>query len=262
MAPARPLSRRSVAVALVLLAAACSSGSRGAATASTSAARTATTTPLPTATSSPLTTTTLARCSAPPVPAGAPASAPTTADVDGDGRPDTVTTYAVGDQPDPRSHIRLQRSGAPGGEVDAEVRDDLGLGGGQLVRVLGASSIGGPGATIFVQLGRGASTSFVGLFGLDGCTLGPVAPAGGQSALAIGGSVTHLSGVRCTGAGLEVATFASDDGQTYTGTVQAYRRAGLTLVADGPPTPRTLSADDPDFDALTSLRCDGVQPPA
>src|SRR3954447_17702436 len=205
------LSRRSVAFAACLLAltplAACSKDSPKPATtsvssSSTSSSSSASLAPLPT------TTTTPAGCDGVPPPSSAINVTHAEADFNGDGSADSLTVYGTGsaDQPSPY-HLQIQLAGSLGA-VDTAIADAA-TDNSQVVKALGGADItasaglppDGSGAEAFVEVGSGASDSLVGVFQLLGCALTRLTgPQGaGPSLFPIGGSVTHLDGIRCDG---------------------------------------------------------------
>lgn len=255
-------------VAALLVASGCSSSSGGSARSGASTASSApggadassssTTTPPTTTTTTTTTATTAPACADAPAPAAEVRATTASADLDGDGRADTVTVAGAGsdDQPGPWQIVATLASGhrraAP--IVDADAVDLR-----QAVRVLGVAPVGGT-PTAFVVVGSGASTSVVGLFQLVGCDLARVTIGGTRPAtLAVGGTVTHLDGIRCeAGGGLTVLTATSVDGVTYSATQAAATITDGVLQLDRQP-PQDLPADQ--LDAYGQLVCPGVQPP-
>jgi hypothetical protein len=195
-------------------------------------------------------------------------------DFDGDGANDSVTVYGTGSvaQPSPY-HVQVELAGSHG--VVDTVINDAATDNNQVVRALGAADItasagvppDGSGAELFVQVGSGASVSLVGVFQLIGCALNRLTgPQAGQLSLfAIGGSVTHLDGLRCDGTAggqrLVQLSATSDDGLTYETVetrLQVQSGAFSPLFA---PIADTVDGTDPQLQSFSSLACPGVQSP-
>jgi hypothetical protein len=96
-------------------------------------------------------------------------------------------------------------------------------------RAYGAREFGGaPEQVGFAAVFAGASTEFVGFFHLDGCELRLAGlDGGGEAVFGVGGSVTHLDGIRCTADGLEIRSATSADGTSW-----EYTSATLHWVPD------------------------------
>jgi hypothetical protein len=84
-------------------------------------------------------------------------------------------------------------------------------------RAYGAREFGGvPEQVGFAAVFSGASTEFVGFFHLDGCELRKAGlDGGGEAVFGVGGSVTHLDGIRCFEGGLETRSATSADGVSW-----------------------------------------------
>ncbi len=191
----------------------------------------------------------LARCAVlGALPAGAARVRTLSADLDGDGAADTVTSYAVGTRPGAGDwHLRV--SFAAGGGSDTAVAEDPAPG---EVRVLGAVVLGAgsePGGetarpVLFVLTGSGASARTVGLYRVDGCDLLPMVDrAGRQASFLVGASVGHQEGLRCENAGdgstlVEVQS-APNPASGYDVTRRTYTRDGNQLVVLGNGVTRT-----------------------
>lgn len=194
-------------------------------------------------------------------------------DFDGDGSTDTLTVYGTGTATQPAPyHVHIDL-GAGHGTADALIvdaaTDDT-----QIVKALGGADItasagappDGSGAEAFVTTGSGASVALVGVFQLVDCSLARLTGPQGSapSNFAIGGSVTHLDGLRCDGSSggqhLVQLSATSDDGITY-----ATKETRLTVVGGHltPDTPiiDTISAHDQRLQPFSTLDCPGVQPP-
>ena len=194
-------------------------------------------------------------------------------DLDGDGSTDTLTVYGTGSasQPSPY-HVHVDLGGGHGTTdaviVDAATDDN------QVVKALGGADItasaglppDGSGVEAFVTIGSGASDTLVAVFQFSNCSIVRITGPQGNapSNFPIGGSVTHLDGLRCDGTAggqrLVQLSATSDDGITYN-----TKETRLT-VADGhftpdPPITDTVGAQDPRLQAFSSLDCPGVQAP-
>lgn len=195
-------------------------------------------------------------------------------DFDGDGASDTATVYGTGTatQPSPyHLHIELanERGRVDAAIVDAATDDS------STVKVLGGAELSataglppdGSGAEVFVQVGSGASAALVGVYQLRDCTLTRlVGPLNQQPSLfAIGGSVTHLDGLRCDGASggqrLVVLSATSDDGITYKATETRLQVEADHFNSLEPATSSTVDASDPRLRSFSNLDCPGVQSP-
>ncbi|MEX2418838.1 MAG: hypothetical protein WD652_00520 [Acidimicrobiia bacterium] len=84
-------------------------------------------------------------------------------------------------------------------------------------RAYGTRDFGGVAEHVgFAAVSAGASTEFVGFFHLDGCELRLAGfDGGGDAVFGVGGSVTHLDGIRCTADGLEIRSATSADGVSW-----------------------------------------------
>lgn len=212
-------------------------------------------------------------CSAPAVPGSAVNVTTAEGDFDGDGSNDTMTVYGTGSaaQPSPY-HVHMDLGGAHG-SLDAAIVDAA-TDGAQVVKALGGAEISqssglppdGSGVEAFAAIGSGASDTLVAVFQLTNCTLtrltGPQGNA--PSNFPIGGSVTHLDGLRCDGSAggqrLVVMSATSDDGFTYTTKETRLQVANGHFTPD-PPVTDTIDAQNPRLQAFSSLDCEGVQAP-
>lgn len=212
-------------------------------------------------------------CSAAAVPGSAVNVTTAEADFDGDGSNDTLTVYGTGSasQPSPyHVHVDL---GADHGSLDAAIVDAA-TDGAQVVKALGGAEVtasaglppDGSGVEAFVAIGSGASDTLVGVFEVTDCTVtrltGPQGNA--PSSFPIGGSVTHLDGLRCDGSAggqrLVALSATSDDGFTYQTKETRLSVVNGHLNPD-PPITDTIDAQDPRLQAFSSLDCQGVQAP-
>lgn len=191
----------------------------------------------------------LARCAVlAALPSGAARVRTLTADLDGDGAADTVTSYALGTRPAAGDwHLRV--SFAAGGGSDTTVAEDPAPG---EVRVLGAVVLGAssePGGepvrpVFFALTGSGASARTVGLYRVDGCDLLPLVDRSGhQASFLVGASVGHQEGLRCENAGygstlVEVQS-ATNAASGYDVTRRTFTRDGNQLVVLGNGMTRT-----------------------
>lgn len=202
---------------VLLLSGACSSDDDDAPTPTPSptlsASPTASATPVPTASPS-------------PTPSATPSATPTAPapardkDVDGDGRADAIRTT------DGLLSVTLTSTGKT---VTAPVSADAP----GAAEVLGTADVDRDGrAEVFVKTAQGASTSFATPYRFDGTALHVVHRDGEPVQLGIGGSVTHGDGFRCTSTGLlEVSAAETEDGTSYTVTIDTYRLRGDELVS-------------------------------
>ena len=239
-----------VAVLVLTVLAACSSGGGHAQPASSSSSSASA---LPPSTIAPTTAppATEPSCAAPAPPSTAVDTSTATGDVDGDGHADDLVVYADGTETNP-GPWHLVASTGKGPRLATEISGVAA--GEQRVRVLGAATIAGPSQVIFVQVGTGASDTIVGLFTVAGCSIVHVS----SSLLAVGGSVTHLDGLRCGDGALSVLQADSDDGSTYRTSAQRFVIDAGSLTADGAPDTATMAASDPRLSAFASIDCPGV----
>jgi hypothetical protein len=272
------LSRRCAVLACVALVAssvaACSKDSKRPGAASASAASSASASVGPSSTTTTTTPASSGPCDASPAPKSAINVTHADGDFNGDKTTDTLTVYGTGNasQPSPY-HVQIEL-GASGGTVDAVIADAA-TDDNQVVKALGGADItasaglppDGSGAEAFVQVGSGASASLVGVFQLIGCSLTRlVGPQGTEPSLfAIGGSVTHLDGLRCDGTAggqrLVHLSAASNDGIAYdTKETRLQVQAGK-FTPLGPPITATVDGGDPALQAFSALDCPGVQAP-
>jgi hypothetical protein len=270
------LSRRSVVLvcgALVLLPlAACSKDSKKPAAAPASSSSASAPLPLLSTTSSTLAS--AAPCDAPPVPASAINVSHADGDFNGDDTADTLTVYGTGTttQPSPY-HVQIELGGSKGA-VDTAI-GDAATDNNQVVKALGGADVtasaglppDGSGDEPFVQVGSGASANLVGVFQLIGCSITRLlGPQGAQPSLfAIGGSVTHLDGLRCDGSAggqrLVQLSATSSDGISYETTETRLQLQNGTFSPLGTPITGTVDGGDASLQAFSSLDCGGVQAP-
>lgn len=262
-------------MSLALLAAGCGGDEAGSTTTSV-AAPTTTTAPSATTTTAPAAATTTAGeaagCDAGPRPDAALAVTEAPGDFDADGATDTLVGYGEGTADDPAPwHLRVELS--TGGAVDVIVPDAVGPGAG---KALGGAEISasaglppdGSGVEAFASIGSGASVGLVAVFQLEDCALTRLnGPDGGPSAFAVGGTVTHGSGLRCDGiaGGQRLVDLAAEstDGVSFTTTETLLQVNGTALVQANPPVVGTLTspADEDAIQGFYSLQCAGVASP-
>jgi hypothetical protein len=211
-------------------------------------------------------------CDAPPPPADAADVTQAQADFDGDGQLDTLITYATNNTEPVDRHAQIQA--ANGHHVDAVITDALSNDPSQRPHALGGSDIttsaglppDGSGAEAFIAVGSGASVQLVAVFQLVDCTLTRLTdPDTAEPAtFAIGGSVTHLDGLRCDGAagGVRLVQLSaeSSDGVTYDTTERRLEVQNGQFVVTNTVTD-SIANGDPRLQAFTVLDCPGVQSP-
>jgi hypothetical protein len=218
------------------------------------------------------TTASAAPCSASPPPASAINVTHADGDFNGDHAADTLTVYGVGSstQPSPY-HVQIELGGS-GGTVDTVIADAA-TDNNQVVSALGGAEItssaglppDGSGDEAFVQVGSGASDHLVGVFQLIGCSLTRlIGPQGAQPAtFAIGGSVTHLDGLRCDGSAggqrLVQLSATSTDGVNYDTKETRLQVHDSKFSVLGTPITRTVDGRDPSLQGFSALDCPGVQ---
>jgi hypothetical protein len=251
--------RRATSAALLLLVA-CSNGDSS----SASSSSTTTTSTTTTTTSSTTTTTSLPGCVADERPAAAVRVTETSADLDGDGAMESVTVYADGTEAAPGPWHVLVTLGGGKGRIGTIVTDAATGDPNQRIELLGASPIaGGAGETLFVTIGSGASATIVGLFAAAQCNLTrlALAPSTAPAQFAVGGTVTHLDGLRCRDRQLEQLSATSADGVTYDTKVQRLTIGDGALVTVGAPTTAVLRGPNPELQEFATLDCPGVARP-
>jgi hypothetical protein len=233
--------RMFVIIAAAALVAACSSDSKAR---STTTERSTTT-----STSATSTSTTIERCGPVDPPAAPQDEQQATGDVDGDGSPDSITTYRTGAADKPEWHMLVEVTA--GGGAETIVQGD----GQSPVNVIGGADLDGDGAAeIWAKVGAGASAEIVGLFRFAGCEVSAVQLNGGPASFPVGGSVGNTAGVDCADGKVIALAASSSDGETYETTKTSYGLADGTLTLSGTET-GTAKANDPGFAAFTSFRC-------
>jgi hypothetical protein len=218
------------------------------------------------------TTTARAACGGSPIPGGAVSVTGVSGDFDGDGTEDTLTTYGEGDPSSPPPwHLHLDQGS--GGAVDVVIVDaDNPV---SDVRPLGGSEISaraglppdGSGDEAFVVVNSGASDDIVGVYQFRACDLVRIAATNGTtpSTFAIGGSVTHLDGLRCDGVsgGVRLVRLSavSADATTYDTTEEALDVQGGAFLSPNPPVQGTITSSDPTLPDFATIACPGVTYP-
>ena len=216
-------------------------------------------------------------------PAGCDASAPLASavnvtnaegDFNADKVTDTLIVYGTGTASQPSPYHAQIVLGNSQGTIDTVIADAA-TDNNQVVKALGGADItasaglppDGSGDEAFVLVGSGASNALVGVFQLIGCTLTRiVGPQGGQPSLfPIGGSVTHLDGLRCDGTAggqrLVQLSAKSNDGVSYDTTETRLQVQSGAFTVLGSPITDTISASDPRLQSFSALDCAGVQSP-
>jgi hypothetical protein len=116
-------------------------------------------------------------------------------------------------------------------------------------------------------VGSGASDALVAVFQLVDCTIARLTGPQGQqlSQFPIGGSVTHLDGLRCDGSAggqrLVQLSATSDDGLTYQTSETRLQVVSGHLEPENPPLTDSLDATDDQLQRFSTLDCSGVQAP-
>jgi hypothetical protein len=170
-------------------------------------------------------------------------------------------------------HVQIEL-GDSKGSVDTAIADAA-TDSNQVVKALGGADISasaglppdGSGAEAFVQVGSGASASLIGVFQLIGCTLTRLTgPQVSQPSLfPLGGSVTHLDGLRCDGSagGQRLVTLSatSNDGVSYDTVETRLQVQDGKFSLLGTPITDTVDSSDPVLQSFSTLNCVGVQTP-
>ena len=203
-------------------------------------------------------------CGLLPLPAGATVTATKTGDVNGDSKPDTLTTYFVGATPGFRVVFGggggfqnpIGYAGAGNGVVKA-----LGL-----TSLVGQATPGDKSSQVFVRIGNGASTQIVGLYFYENCAMKPVSfPNGADATFVVGGGVMHADGLACDGVAggvvLAVQSANSNNGSKFVTTVQGYRYANGALAKYGSLINGTINlpADSATFESFGTIGCAGIE---
>ena len=194
-------------------------------------------------------------------------------DFDGDGTTDTLTVYGTGTSSEPAPyHVHIDFA-AGRGSADAVIVDAA-TDSTQVVKALGGADItssaglppDGSGAEAFVAVGSGASDTLVAVFQMTNCVLSRLTGPQGNapSNFPIGGSVTHLDGLRCDGTAggqrLVQLSATSNDGVTYS-TKETRLQVSNGHFDGDPPITDSVDAKDPRLQAFSGLDCEGVQAP-
>ena len=205
-----------------------------------------------TTTADPTTTTAPTDCDNVSIPAGATDVSEELADVDGDGDPDELRSYLVGD-----ADWHLQVELAAGGGADLAITT-FGAG---AVAVLGGADVDGDGADeIWARTGSGASATILGLARFAHCALTRVTFTGGDPAeIPVGGSVGTASGLECEAhvdptADLTGYTATNIGDDQYDVSATEYALEGTTLAQKGTETSIATAGDDT-FARATTFVC-------
>ena len=200
-----------------------------------------------------------------PVPDGWTCAETTKVDLDGDGWPDVFAVFA---RVKPASgepwRARIALTAGPTYELDfaADVDD-----GASIIR--GLVDVDSDGRDdVLVELGRGASTEVVGVFGLGRVGLVQAAYQDGTKArLLFAGSVRHGAAVECRsqsgGAELVlrgISNYTADDQWDWSESVYTWSSKVLVLIAQRKGVIKVAHPFDPppNEDAFWSFRCFGV----
>jgi hypothetical protein len=258
-----------LALPLLVLAAACSSGTTTAGSVTTTAPA-PTTAPPSTAPAAPASTAPLRPAStaaAPQIaasctaigglPSGATAITTAPVDVNGDGTPDTFRVYKLGTVWHARAEI-----------ASVGVNDVIVAGSGPSMTAIGGATVNNDARQeAWIKVGSGAPTDIISFFVFRQCALQRVLLNNSPAAFPIGASLTHADGLQCFGfnVGIEVFTTNSNDGMTYAGSSKVYtiNLAGPnpTLVVGATATQSgTNPPGGPAFNALSRFTCDTLGP--
>ncbi|MFN2503785.1 MAG: hypothetical protein ABR540_06055 [Acidimicrobiales bacterium] len=208
------------------------------------------TVPAPTSTAAPGTT--KPGCADPAPEPGATDVTSGQADVNGDGRTDTVEVYRTGPPDEIASwHLRAELGG--GGGADLVLQGDEP--GPAAVALVGPARVNGDASDeIWLRVGSGASTTLLGLFVFRACQLEAATLGGLQAVFAVGGGVRFRSGLECTDAGLAVYEAEGEGSPAYTGTTTVHRLNGATLTA-GDGEPLSYNVADPASGRYGTFTC-------
>lgn len=237
------------AVAIILLGA-CgddSGPSRQAASSTTAPPATATT-PTPASTAVATTSTTVA-CTLAPIGAGATNVTSKPGDFDGNGTPDTLRAYLLGND----WHLRVELSS--GGGADAVAAG--------VPSISGLKAIGGYNIDAnlrdeaFAVVGSGAATAIVGLWTFANCQLTRVTVNGQPAEFPVGATVQNLSGLSCVqGTALQaLKAQLAPSGTTFNVQRMTYDLVGNTLVLANTPPTTAVPAGDPSLAPFGRLTC-------
>jgi hypothetical protein len=189
----------------------------------------------------------------PPPPLGLPADAICISVVhgnfDGTASNQSLAVYSLRSfQPGQRWYVRLDKGA---GRILTADLNTLFRGSLQLldVFVLGAGDGRGDGRDeAFIDLYHGASTSFIGILGMEGSHLAPAVTATGQRGFALGGGSMHAAYVLCEGSGptarLILSGWGSGAGGTYEWERTSYSWSGMHLNLVGTESGSMKSRDE------------------
>ena len=180
------------------------------------------------------------------------------ADVDGDGRGDLVQSFPTpGDAASVTLLVDLAARGGATLEVESDRDAPTSLLGTAVIERLDRRHL------LWVRVGAGASTTILGLYWFDECTLAPVERRNGDAVqLPVGGSVGSVSGAECGGildplADLIVYEGRRLDDGDYEVTVSEHRYEDGVLSPSPEAEPDTATTDDPS--RASRFRCGEVQ---
>lgn len=199
------------------------------------------------------TATTGQMCSLASVGAGATNVTTKPGDFDGNGTPDVLRAYKLGND----WHLRVELGGGAGGS-------DLIVPG--IDPVSGMKAVGGfnlndtVAEEAFAVVGSGASTTLVGIFVFANCSLVRVTENGNPASFAVGASVLNRSGISCVqGGALQTlsATAPPNTGTPFTVARQTWDVVGTALVFVKV-TQSTIASNDPALAASAKFDCGGL----
>jgi len=246
----RRLTAGLVALSLALIAAC--SGTDDDDDAAPTTVESSTTTAGPTTSAGPTTAvpSVVAPCPAVALPGGATEVTEADAELDGDGAPDTMRTYLLGQA----WHLQVEAGAGGGADLELAGADSGGVG------LVGGADVDGDGrAEIWSRVGSGASATILGLVRYDACALTRVVLPGGLPVeLPVGGSVGSAAGVECRSGEVDgdLTVFSAlhrEEGR-YEVTATQHTLEGATLVPGASDVSEVSAADD-EFVRYTSFTC-------
>jgi hypothetical protein len=110
---------------------------------------------------------------------------------------------------------------------------------------------------VWRHAGSGASVQILELHRLVGCVEEPVLLDGVRAQFAIGGTVTHLDGIRCDRGTVVHLNATSEDGESYATSETRYELEGDSLVPAGAPSTGAMTTSDPDLADFATFTCAG-----
>lgn len=192
------------------------------------------------------------------VPAGAVEFRSVSADVDGDGLADEVSTY--GEPGRVAWLIRIELGAGEGMELVIEdaVLFDIGF---PLIRPLGAADLDADGELeLFAVVSASAATESVAVFDTVGCTVVRMqnAVTGNPLLFPVGSSVGYSVGLRCDAGGFSTIFGRSFDGETWSGEITPYEVFG-PLVEPGLPLDADWVGAETVAAEVATLACAGIE---